>query len=479
MDNYVKQLIDRMSRLNNTVVSDEHLSVLEYAYRYYEKHHVGPLYRNLKKNTGLSKQDIDQLFPHGLNSVYSWVGIPVHSSHNLCKPAPAVDVEDYRKVYLDHNATTYQREEVNDVLAEYDNGKMGFGNPGSSTYFGKQAYNLLDLARSRIADCLKVKPREIVFTSGGSESNNMAVKGIAFHHLNQKGHIITNTTEHPSVLETTRFLEEIGFDVTYLNVDREGFVSPQSVKKHLGKDTILVAIMAANNEIGTVNPVGEIGEICRAAGVPFMVDAVQAFGRMKLFPKQMGISLLSVSGHKIYAPKGVGALYVDEQLPIVPLIHGGAQELGMRAGTENVGSIAAFGKASQLICSEMEQENERLFELRDYFLGELRKIEPGFIVNGSLTDRLPHNLSIGFPAVDSGALLLGLNQIGIYVSSGSACSSGSSEASHVLKAIGVDTDGYGTIRFSFGLRTTQEDLSYMFRYLPSILDQLRSSFVTV
>ena len=477
MDNYVKQLINRMSRLNNTTVTDEHLAVLEYAYEYYGKHQVGPLYQNLNKNTGASRQDIDRLFPHGLNSVYSWVKIPIHSTNNPCKPAPLFDVEDYREVYLDHNGTTCQRKEVNEVLAEYNEGHLGFGNPSSSTYLGKQAYDLLDFARNQIADCLKVKSKEIVFTSGGSEANNTAIKGIAFHHLNHKGHIITNKIEHPSVLNTARFLEEIGFDVTYLDVDRKGFVSSESVKEHLRKDTVLVSIMAANNEIGTINPIEEIGQICRKAGVPYMVDAVQAFGRIALLPKEMGISLLSISGHKIYGPKGIGVLYVDEELPfsIVPLIHGGSQEQGVRAGTENMGSIAAFGKASQLICSEMEQENKRLLELRDYFLRELQMVEPDFIVNGSLEKRLPHNLSIGFPGIDSGALLLGLNHIGIYVSSGSACSAGSSEASHVLKAIGADTGNYGTVRFSFGLRTDKDGLSYMFKYLPSILEKLRSS----
>jgi cysteine desulfurase len=478
MDNYAKQLINRMSRLSNTVVTDEHIAVLEYSYGYYRKHRVGPLYQNLKKNTGISKKNLDRLFPHGLNSVYSWVGIPIHSSNNICKPAPEIEAEDYREVYLDHNATTYRRKEVNEVLSEYNEGNLGFGNPSSSTYLGKQAYDLMDIARCRIADCFKVKPKEIVFTSGGSEANNMAIKGIAFHHLNKKGHIITDKIEHPSVLETIKFLENIGFDVTYLDVDRKGFVSPKSVKEHLRKDTVLVSIMAANNEIGTVNPIREIGEICRTAGVPFMVDGVQAFGRIELSPKKMGISLLSISGHKIYGPKGIGALYVDEAFPfpIVPLIHGGAQEHNVRAGTENVGSIAALGKASQLVCSEMEQENERLLKLRNYFLSELGKIEPDIIVNGSLEERLPHNLSVGFPGIDCGALLLGLNHIGIYVSSGSACSSGSSEGSHVLKAIGVDPDTYGTIRFSFGLCTRKEDLSYLFKYLPSILDQLRSSF---
>lgn len=458
--------------MTGTVLTDEHYMILDYAYEYYKKNDLGPLYQNLKKNTGSSRQDIERLFPYGLNSIYTWLGIPIHSTNNLCKPAPTTKVEDYREVYLDHNATTYLRKEVKKFLIDYYGSAIGFGNPSSSTLLGKQAHDLIQTARTRIADCLKVEPKEIVFVSGGSEANNMAIKGIAFQHLNKRGHIITSKIEHPSVFQASRFLQEIGFDVTYLDVDREGHVSPQSVQDHLREETILVAIMAANNEIGTINPIREIGEICRAAGVPLMVDAIQAFGRVKMRPKEMGISLLSVSGHKIYAPKGVGALYVDEEISMTPLIHGGEQEFGLRAGTENVGSIAALGEASRLIHSEMEEENKRLLGLRHFFLTELRKIVPDYIVNGSLENRLPHNLNIGFPKIDSGALLLSLNQIGVYVSAGSACSAGSTEASHVIKAIGVDTDNYGTIRFSFGLRTTKEDLVYIFKYLPYILEKL-------
>jgi len=475
MNNYVKILINRMANLTDTALTGEHLKILEYAHEYYSKNKVGPLYRNLKRHTGATKQDIEKLFPHNLNSVYTWVGIPIHSSNDLCKPSPTIEVEEYREVYLDHNATTYIREEVQKVLFDYYGGKLGFGNASSSTHLGKQAYDLLQVARTQVADCLNVKPNEIVFVGGGSQANNLAIKGVAFQHLDQKGHLITTKVEHPSVLQTARFLEEIGFEVTFLDVDREGRVSPQSVKDHIRKDTILVSVMAGNNEIGTTNPVEEIGEICLSAGVPFMVDAIQAFGRMELDPKKMGISLLSISGHKIYGPKGIGALFVDEGLSLTPLLHGGEQEFGLHAGTENVGSIAALGKASRLIFSEMGTENKRLIGLRDFFLSELVKIAPDHVVHGSLKYRLPHNISIGFPNIDSGALLLSLNQIGVYVSSGSACSAGSTEASHVLRAIGADTDRYGTIRFSFGLRTTEEDVAYLLKYLPVILNKLRSS----
>ena len=475
MDNYAKTLINRMSQLTGTALTSEHLKVLEFAYDYYEKNDVGPLYQNLLKHTGTSKRDIESLFPHGLHSIYSWVGIPIQSTNDLCKPIPIIPLDEYREVYLDHNATTYIRDEVRRLLVEYDSGGLGYGNASSSTYLGKQAYDIIQTARAQIADSQKVAPKEIVFTSGGSEANNLAVKGIVFRHLEKKGRIITDRVEHPSILRTTHFLKKIGFDVQYLDVNREGRVSPQAVQDHLTDDTLLVAIMAANNEIGTINPVEEIGRSCADAHVPFMVDAVQAFGRMALQPKEMGISLLSISGHKIYGPKGVGALYVDEGISLTPLIHGGKQEHGLRAGTENVGSIAAFGEAARLITSEMPVENSRLIELRNFFLKGLEKIEPECIVNGPLDNRLPTNLNIGFPDIDSGALLLSLNQIGVYVAAGSACGAGSKEASHVIQAIGMDTDRYGTIRFSFGLKTTKEDLEYVLQYLPNILKELKNN----
>lgn len=262
--------------------------------------------------------------------------------------------------------------------------------------------------------------------------------------------------------------------MTYLDVSKDGRVTAQSVKDHVRKDTILVSIMAVNNEIGTINPISEIGEVCKVANIPFMVDGIQGFGKISLLPERMGISLMSMSGHKIYAPKGVGALYVGKGISLVPLIHGGEQEHGLRAGTENVGSILAFGLAAKLAHSEMEKENKRLLELRSFFLDGLGKIEPDIIVNGSLEHRIANNLNIGFPDIDSGSLLLSLNQIGVYASSGSACSAGSKEASYTIKTLGVDTDRYGIIRFSLGLPNTKEDVKYLLKYLPQILEQLKA-----
>ncbi|GAX62677.1 cysteine desulfurase [Candidatus Scalindua japonica] len=450
------------------------MNILNFAYDYYEKNRVGPLYQKIKKNTGATKEAIEELFPHGLASVYTWVGIPIQTGRDLCKPMATVNVENFREVYLDNNATTFIRDEVRKNLVEYYSGSSGFGNPSSSTNPGILSYDIIRNSRIQISDCLKVNPEEIIFTGSGSEANNAAIKGIAFKHLDNKGHIISSKVEHPAVLKTLEYLEDLGFSVTYLNVSKDGRVTAQSVKNNLRTDTILVSIMAINNEIGVINPISEIGKSCKEAGVPFMVDAIQGFGKITLLPKKMGLSLMTMSGHKIYAPKGVGALYVSKEISVVPLIHGGAQEYGLRAGTENVGAIMAFGQAARLACSEMEKENRRLLELRNYFLEGLRKIEPGIIVNGSLEHRTANNLNIGFPDVDSGSLLLSLNQIGVYVSSGSACSAGSTDASYTIKALGVDTDRYGIIRFSFGLSSTKEDVEYMFEYLPSILKQLKA-----
>ena len=463
-----------MSKISDTTLTDKHMDILEFAYDYYEKNRVGPLYQNIKKNTGATKEQIEKLFPHGLASVYTWVGIPIQTGRDLCKPMATVHVEDHKEVYFDHNATSFIRDEVKKSLMEYYGGSSGFGNPSSSTNPGKISYDIIRNSRIRISDCMKVDPQEIVFTGSGSEANNAAIKGIAFKHYAEKGHIISSKVEHPSVLKALEYLDSLGFEITYLDVSKDGRVTAESVKDNLKDNTILVSIMAVNNEIGAINPISEIGEICKTAGVPFMVDGIQGFGKIKLLPRKMGISLMTMSGHKIYAPKGVGALYISKEVSIVPLIHGGEQESGLRAGTENIGSILAFGLAAKLANSEMEKENRRLLELRDYFLEGLRKIEPGIIVNGSMEHRTANNLNIGFPGIDSGSLLLSLNQIGLYVSSGSACSAGSTDASYTIKALGVDTDRYGIIRFSFGLPNTREDSDYLFKYLPTILEQLKA-----
>lgn len=472
MDNYIKTLIHRMAKMTGTTLTARHQQILDFAYEYYRKHRVGPLYKNIQKFTGATRGEMEGLFPNGLASIYTWVGIPVASTEGGCKPMVPVHVENRREVYMDHNGTTPLRREVAQSLMEFQADPLNFGNPSSSTTLGKKAHDIIFKARTRVADCLEVAPQNILFTGSGSEANNMAIKGIAFRHRDTKGHIVTSKVEHSSVLRPLRFLEEQGFEVTCLDVGVDGRVSPESLLKSLKHNTILVCIMAANNEIGVINPMEELGEICRFRGIPLMVDAVQAFGKMPMNPKKLGISLLSASGHKIYAPKGVGILFIDDGVSIPSLIHGGGQEFGLRAGTENVASIMALGLASQLAHLEMMGENRRMLGLRNYFLDELKKVVPGFVLNGSLENRLPNNLNIGFPDVDSGSLLLSLDHVGITVSSGAACGSGTTEASHVIKALGVDTQRYGIVRFSFGLQTCKEDMDYLFNVLPKILDGL-------
>jgi cysteine desulfurase len=275
------------------------------------------------------------------------------------------------------------------------------------------------------------------------------------------------------VLQASRNLETQGHEVTYLPVDSNGTLSPDDVLKSIRPDTIMVSVMAANNEIGTVYPLAEIGEVCRERNVPFVVDAIQGFGKIPLTPKDMGISILTMSGHKIGAPKGVGALFVDESISLAPQIHGGSQESGLRPGTENVLGIHAMGLAAQLTVGEMQLQTSHLLGLRAYFLEKLGQIVPDAVINGTMAHRLPNNLSIGFPGLDSGSVLLSLNQIGIFVSAGSACSAGNDKYSHVLEAIGVDVSKYGTVRFSFGMTTTLEDIDYFFKHLPAVLEGLR------
>lgn len=463
-----------MSRSTNTELTERHIQILDFAYNYYISNKVGPLFHVFKKSLNVSKDELQKLFPNGLLSVYTWVGIPIHSTSEVaCKPLAKIEVDDFREVYFDHNATTYVRDEVKKVLIEYFEGKYGYGNPSSSTSVGKTAYEIVYNARKIIADTLGANISELYFTASGSEANNLAIKGIAFNHLKNKGHIITSKIEHSSVLNTIQWLESIGFEATYLDVDRNGFISIDELKSAIKTNTILIALMAVNNEIGIINNINEIGEVATSNNIPFFCDAIQAYGKIPILPKKSGISLMSVSGHKIYVPKGIGALYVAEGIHLSPLIHGGGQEMGLRSGTENVGYILGFGKSARLMFDEMSAESSRLKSYCKFFLMRLKEIEPNYIVNGSMDNRIYNNLNISFPGVDGGALQLSLNNIGIYTSSQSACSSGSKETSHVLKAINADTENYGTIRFSFGLKTCKDDFDYFFKYIGEILNQLK------
>jgi cysteine desulfurase len=464
-----------MAKATGTQLTEAHLTVLEYAWEYYRERRVGPLYTNISRNTGVDRSVIEDIFPNGLISVYTWVGIPIQTTESGCKPMALIEVDDPREVYLDNNATTPLRPEVVDALMSFFRDTRSFGNPSSSYGIGGLAYDVIHRARKRIAKCLKVEPGEIYFTGSGSEANNLAIKGIAKKY--DTGHIISTNVEHPSVLATLRALETEGYEVTYLPVAPDGTLSADAVEQAIRDDTILVSVMAANNEIGTIYPFAEIGAICRSRNVPFHVDGIQAFGKIPLSPKDAGIDMLTLSGHKIYAPKGVGAIYVDKDVSLDPMIYGGGQEKGLRAGTENVAGILAMGLAAKLGRTEMEESNARYDFLRQRFVTKLKEAVPDAIINGTMEVRLPHNLSVGFPGVDSGSMLLSLDQIGVYVSAGSACSAGDDKISHVLEAIGADDSRYGTIRFSFGRDTTKECIDYLFEHLPKILDQLRQEDV--
>ena len=472
MHSLAKTHVHQMAKSTATELTSQHLHVLDYAWQYYRERRVGPLGTNIRRNTGLSVADLEMLFPNGLSSVYTWVGIPVQSTRAGCKPIALLEVENPMQVYLDNNATTPVRSEVVEALVAFFRNQTSFGNPSSSYVRGGEAYDIIDLARHRIAGCLGVDPSEVFFTGSGSEANNLAIKGIAARY--ESGHVISSNVEHPSVLETLRYLEGRGFSVTYLPVGKDGTLDADQVKEAIQEDTVLVTIMAANNEIGTIYPFAEIGAVCQSHNIPFVADSIQAFGKIPLRPKAMGIDVLTLSGHKICAPKGVGAIYVNPDINLEPLIHGGSQENGLRAGTENVAGIMALGLAAKLACQEMTESTAHFEKLRDHFLMRLEEVEPESIINGVMENRLAHNLSVGFKGVDSGSLLLSFNQIGVCVSAGSACSAGDEELSHVLQAIGATSDEYGTIRFSFGKTNSTEEIDYLFEHLPKILAQLRA-----
>jgi cysteine desulfurase len=464
-----------MATKTGTEISERHWMILRFAFDYYLKKKIGPLYQSIETQTGVTQKELESLFPQGLISVYSWLGIPISKGQGICKQSVSIDVDHFREVYLDYGSTTPVRKEIIESLNHFYLDPSQFGNPSSGHHLGKLAFNIIYHARLTISESLNVKPERIFFTSGGTESNNSILKGIAFYHLKTKGHIITSKIEHSSILKSLKFLESIGFRVTYLDVSKEGLVSPDAVEKHIASDTILVSLLAVNNEIGTINPIADIGAICQRAKIPLMIDGVQGYGKIPLKPEEMGISFLSLSGHKIYAPKGIGCFYAKENIPLIPLLHGGDQESGIRPGTENVAQIYAFGLAAKLAHAEMASEWERIRELQNYFLTQLKKVEKHYLVNGSLEHKIPHILNIGFRDVDSGSILLSLNKIGIYVSAGSACTVFQKESSHVIQALGINTKRTGSIRFCFGMHTKKEDIDYLIKYLPAILRQLRGS----
>ena len=377
------------------------------------------------------------------------------------------------RIYLDYAATAPVLPEVLEAMIPFF--VSCYGNPSGIHGTGREARKAVEQARRETAEVLGAESREILFTSGGSESDNLAIQGTA-HALREKGkHLITSRIEHPAVLNACRRLEEEGFRVTYLAPDRTGRISPESVREAMEPDTILVSIMTANNEIGTIQPAAEIGAVCREKGILFHTDAVQAVGLLPVRADRLNADLISLSAHKFHGPKGVGALYVRKGTRLDALICGGSQERGLRAGTENVPGIVGLGKAIRIAEAEREKNAGRIRELRDTLEKRILQAVPDAVVNGDPELRLPNNCHLSFPGVESEALLLRLDLAGIAASGGSACTSGSTEPSHVLKAIGLE-DEYirGSIRLTLGRETTREDTEKTAQVLPEIVRDLRS-----
>uniref|UniRef100_A0A7C3RLA9 Cysteine desulfurase IscS n=1 Tax=Dictyoglomus thermophilum TaxID=14 RepID=A0A7C3RLA9_DICTH len=377
-----------------------------------------------------------------------------------------------REVYLDYAATTPIRPEVFQAMKPYLTKE--FGNPSSIHHFGRQARIAIEEAREKIAKALGAKNEEIIFTSGGTESNNMALKGVAYALSHKGKHVITSSIEHHAILEPCHFLEKLGFEITYLPVDKEGFIDPDSLKKAIRKDTILISIMHANNEIGTIEPIEELTKIAKEYEIYFHTDAVQTVGHIPVNVDKLGVDLLSISAHKFYGPKGIGALYIRKGTKIHPFIHGGEQEQRKRAGTENVAGIVGMGKAIEISILELDKERERLINLRDYFIKEIEKRIEDVYLNGPREKRLPNNINFSFAYIEGESILLNLDLEGIAVSTGSACSSASLEPSHVLSAIGLPIElAHSAVRFTLGYYTTKEDLDYTLEVLEKTVKRLR------
>ncbi|MBI2369563.1 MAG: cysteine desulfurase NifS [Deltaproteobacteria bacterium] len=377
-----------------------------------------------------------------------------------------------RRVYLDHNATTPIHPEVGAAMQHYI--QEVWGNPSSIHWAGRDARTGLEEARERVAALLNADPDEVIFTSSGTEADNLALKGVAYARRDRGDHIITTSVEHPAVIETGQALEKEGFRVTWLRVDRQGMVDLDDLRRAITPKTILISVMTANNETGVLFPIQEIGELARERGILFHTDAVQAVGKLLLDVKALPVDLLSLSAHKIYAPKGVGALYIRRGLKLRPLIHGGHQEKSRRAGTENMVGIVALGKAAELARQDLEGEAAHLEKLRDRLYEGIVKVIDGLHLNGHPEHRLPSTLNVSFEHVEGESLLLSLDLEGVAVSTGSACSAGTLEPSHVLVAMGLSPEiARGAIRFSLGKWNTAEDVDYVLDLLPSIVKRLR------
>lgn len=378
-----------------------------------------------------------------------------------------------RRIYFDHSATTPTDPEVAKLVVEHMTEK--FGNPSSVHIFGREAHKAVDIARKQVADLIGAQPNEIFFNSGGTESDNLALKGIAFANRNKGNHIITTAVEHHAILHTCEYLEKQGFEVTYLPVDENALVKLEDLKNAITDKTILISVMFANNEVGTIQPIKEIGQIAREKGIYFHTDAVQVVGNYPIDVNECNIDLLSMSGHKFHGPKGIGALYVRRGIRIQSIQQGGGQERNMRAGTENVPGIVGLGKAAEIAKNEMDTKIKRITSLRDKLIKGIQAKIPDIKLNGHATQRMPGNVNFSFYYVEGESLLLNLDIKGIAASSGSACTSGSLDPSHVLLAMGMSHEvAHGSLRISLGRGNTEEDIDYCLEVLPEIIERLRS-----
>ena len=377
-----------------------------------------------------------------------------------------------RKVYLDHAATTYTHPQVIEAMIPYFS-KI-YGNPSSVHSFGRDARKAMDAAREQTARALGAEPSEVFFTGSGSEADNWAIKGVALANQGKSRHIITTAVEHHAVSHTCEYLEKMGFSVTYLPVDADGLITADQVRAAITDQTILITVMFANNEIGTIMPIQEIGAVAKERGVLFHTDAVQAIGQLPVDVDAMNIDLLSLSGHKFYGPKGVGALYIRRGVKLHPFIHGGAQERNRRAGTENLPAIVGLGKAAELAVSNLQEHSAHLTALRDKLIDGILSKVPHVRLNGHPVKRLPNNVNFSFEFIEGEALLLSLDLKGIAGSSGSACTSGSLDPSHVLLATGLTHEiAHGSLRLTLGDQNTDEDVDYCLSVLPDIVSRLR------
>lgn len=377
-----------------------------------------------------------------------------------------------KRVYLDNAATTRLIPEVLNEMLPYMTDI--YGNPSSPHYFGQQSAMAVDRARQQVASAINADPSEIIFMSGGSEADNTAIRGIAERYSKKGRHIITTAVEHHAVLHTCQLLEKQGYEVTYLPVDEYGMVTAEQVRDAMRDDTILVTIMFANNEVGTIMPIAEIGKLCRDRKVFFHTDAVQAVGHLPIDVQAMNIDMLSMSAHKFHGPKSIGALYVRKGIIVPALIVGGAQERNRRAGTENVPGIVGMGKAIELACSDLEAKANKMMVLRDKLIREIPLRIPEVKLNGHPTNRLPNNVNYSIKYIEGESILLMLDLNGIAASSGSACTSGSLDPSHVLLAMGLTHEvAHGSVRMTLCDDTTEEDIDYVLEVLPKVAAKLR------